>query len=120
MSGVLTSPIASAPARRSRLLPLRPPASLALALALLALSVAALVLLAEQLVTHWTDGLLFLGWLLLWLEIFAATAVFDAWRRLHHPARRPVDPGMPNAVPHDAALSPAPSVARYGDSTPYF
>lgn len=115
MSGVLTAPNAPVPAARPGLLPLRPRVSLALALALLALSVAALVVLAEQLVTQWTDGLLFLAWLLLWVEVFAATAVFDAWRRLHHRAvARPAITGAERARP------PVPVAQRYGDSAPYF
>lgn len=120
MSGVLTSSNAPAPAARPGLLPLRPRASLALALALLALSVAALVVLAEQLVTQWTDGLLFLAWLLLWIEVFAATAVFDAWRRLHRAAARPAPRVAEPAPPHGAARPPAQAAHRYGDSAPYF
>lgn len=117
MSGVLLSP--SALATRAGLLPLRPKASLALALALLALSVAALVVLAELLVTQWTDGLLFLAWLLLWVEVFAATAVFDAWRRLHRMDRQPA-PGEALPAPRPTTVPPrGAGVSRYGSGAPY-
>jgi hypothetical protein len=43
---------------------------------LLAGLVAALVLLADRLVSTWTDKHLFLGWVLLWVVIFAGLALF--------------------------------------------
>lgn len=67
-----------------------------LAALLLAAAVAALVVLADQLIETWVDGHLFLGWVALWVVIFAGSvllagsarqaaarmmAVLDAWSR---------------------------------------
>lgn len=57
-----------------------------LAALLLAAVVSALVVLADQLISSWTDDHLFLGWLALWLVILASTALFAAPAR--HLARR--------------------------------
>jgi hypothetical protein len=57
-----------------------------LAALLLAAVVSALVVLADQMISTWTDDHLFLGWLALWLVILAATALFNAPAR--HLARR--------------------------------
>jgi hypothetical protein len=57
-----------------------------LAALLLAAVVAALVVLADQLISRWTDEHLFLGWLALWLVILAGSALFAAPAR--HLARR--------------------------------
>ena len=45
---------------------------------MLAAVVAALVVLADQLISSWTDDHLFLGWVVLWLVILAGTALFAA------------------------------------------
>jgi hypothetical protein len=47
-----------------------------LAALLLAAAVAALVVLADQLIDTWADGHLFLGWVALWVVIFAGFALF--------------------------------------------
>lgn len=57
-----------------------------LAALLLAAAVSALVVLADQMISTWTDQHLFLGWLALWLVILAGTALFAAPAR--HLARR--------------------------------
>lgn len=57
-----------------------------LAALLLAAVVSALVVLADQVISTWTDDHLFLGWLALWLVILASTALFAAPAR--HLARR--------------------------------
>lgn len=57
-----------------------------LAALLLAAVVSALVVLADQMISTWTDDHLFLGWLALWLVILAGTALFAAPAR--HLARR--------------------------------
>lgn len=80
-SSVLTPSLR--PPLRGALSRLRPQVRLALALGLLVLSVVALVLLTQPLVTSWSDGLVLLTWVLLGVEIYAAKAVIDAWRRLH-------------------------------------
>lgn len=49
-----------------------------LAALMLAAVVSALVVLADQLISSWTDEHLFLGWLALWLVILASTALFAA------------------------------------------
>lgn len=46
-----------------------------LAALLLAAAVAALVVLADQLIETWADGHLFLGWVALWVVIFAGTVL---------------------------------------------
>lgn len=69
---------------------------------LLALAVAALVVLADQRIDTWTDGHLFLGWMGLWVVIFAATALLDSWSSAH----RSVPPAAAAVALHDvAALS---------------
>ncbi len=57
-----------------------------LAALMLAAVVAALVVLADQLISRWTDDHLFFGWVVLWLVILAGTALFAAPAR--HLARR--------------------------------
>ena len=57
-----------------------------LAALMLAAVVSALVVLADQLISSWTDEHLFFGWLALWLVILAGTALFAAPAR--HLARR--------------------------------
>jgi len=57
-----------------------------LAALLLAAVVSALVVLADQMISTWTDDHLFLGWVALWLVILVATALFAAPAR--HLARR--------------------------------
>lgn len=57
-----------------------------LAALLLAAAVSALVVLADQLISTWTDDHLFLGWLALWLVILTGTALFATPAR--HLARR--------------------------------
>lgn len=62
---------ASTQARRAGVLPVL----------LLAALVAALVLLADRLVSPWADEHLFLGWVLLWVVIFAGLALFAGTAR---------------------------------------
>jgi hypothetical protein len=57
-----------------------------LAALMLAAVVSALVVLADQLISSWTDDHLFFGWVALWLVILAGTALFAAPAR--HLARR--------------------------------
>jgi len=47
-----------------------------LAALLLAAAVAALVVLADQLIETWVDGHLFLGWVALWVVIFSGSVLF--------------------------------------------
>jgi len=47
-----------------------------LAALLLAAVVAALVVLADQMISTWADGHLLLGWVILWVVIFAGSALF--------------------------------------------
>ena len=54
---------------------------------LLAMSVAALVVVADRAIDTWTDGHLFLAWLAGWAVIFAATALLDSWHRQRTAAR---------------------------------
>jgi hypothetical protein len=69
---------------------------------LLAAAVAALVVVADQLVSTWADGHLFLGWVAMWAVVFASMALFsgaarrvsqrlvrvlDAWARRRAEAR---------------------------------
>lgn len=49
-----------------------------LAALLLAAVVSALVVLADRMISSWTDDHLFLGWVALWLVILASTALFAA------------------------------------------
>lgn len=44
---------------------------------LVAAAVAALVIVAEQIITTWVDGQLLLAWLALWFVLFAAFALFS-------------------------------------------
>lgn len=63
-----------------------------LATMLLAAAVAALVVLAEQMIGTWADGHLFLGWVALWVVIFAGTALFaGSARRLAQATLRSLD-----------------------------
>lgn len=57
-----------------------------LAALMLAAVVAAMVVLADQLISSWTDQHLFFGWVVLWLVILAGTVLFAAPAR--HLARR--------------------------------
>jgi len=52
-----------------------------LAALLLAAVVAALVVLADQMISTWADGHLFLGWVALWVVIFAGSALFAGTAR---------------------------------------
>lgn len=66
--------------------------SRSLAAMLLAAVVAALVVLADQMVSTWADGHLFLGWVTLWVVIFAGTALFAGTaRRAAHSVLRAMD-----------------------------
>lgn len=55
--------------------------SRSLAAMLLAAAVAALVVLADQLIDTWADGHLFLGWVALWVVIFAGSALLAGTAR---------------------------------------
>jgi hypothetical protein len=48
---------------------------------LLAAAVAALVVLADRLISTWADGHLFLAWVALWVVIFAGSALFAGTAR---------------------------------------
>lgn len=52
-----------------------------LATLLLAAGVAALVVLADQLIDTWADGHLFLGWIALWVVIFAGSVLMASTAR---------------------------------------
>lgn len=52
-----------------------------LAALLLAAVVAALVVVADQVIDSWADGHVFLAWVLLWAVVFAATMVFAGTAR---------------------------------------
>jgi len=52
-----------------------------LAALLLAAVVSALVVLADQMINTWADGHLFLGWVALWVVVFAGTALFAGTAR---------------------------------------
>lgn len=52
-----------------------------LAAMLLAAAVAALVVLADQLIDTWADGHLFLGWVALWVVIFAGSSLLAGTAR---------------------------------------
>ncbi len=59
---------------------------------LLAAAVAALVVVADQLVSTWADGHLFLAWVAMWAVVFASMAVFTgAARRLSQRMVRALD-----------------------------
>jgi hypothetical protein len=63
-----------------------------LATMLLAAAVAALVVLADQMIGTWADGHLFLGWVALWVVIFAGSAFFaGSARRMAHVTLRSLD-----------------------------
>lgn len=63
-----------------------------LAALLLAAAVAALVVLADQLVSTWADSHLFLGWVVLWVVIFAGSALLAGTaRRLAQSTLRSLD-----------------------------
>lgn len=55
--------------------------SRSLAAMLLAAAVAALAVLADQMISTWADGHLFLGWVALWVVIFAGSALFAGTAR---------------------------------------
>lgn len=66
--------------------------SRSLATMLLAAAVAALVVLADQMIGTWADGHLFLGWVALWVVIFAGSALFAGTaRRLAQATLRSLD-----------------------------
>ena len=63
-----------------------------LAAMLLAAAVAALVVLADQMVGTWADGHLFLGWVTLWVVVFAGSVLFAGTaRRAAHATLRSLD-----------------------------
>jgi len=63
-----------------------------LAAMLLAAAVAALVVLADRLISTWADGHLFLAWVGLWVVIFAGSALFAGTaRRIARSAMRSLD-----------------------------
>lgn len=55
--------------------------SRSLAAMLLAAAVSALVVVADQMISTWADGHLFLGWVILWVVIFAGSALFAGTAR---------------------------------------
>jgi hypothetical protein len=73
-------------------IPRRFDGSRSLAAMLLAAAVAALVVLADQMISTWADGHLFLGWVALWVVIFAGSVLFAGTaRRLAHGTLRALD-----------------------------
>ena len=59
---------------------------------LLAAVVAAMVVVADRLISTWADGHLFLAWVFLWVVIFAGSALFAGTaRRLAHSTMRSLD-----------------------------
>jgi hypothetical protein len=59
---------------------------------LLAAAVAALVVVADQLVSTWADGHLFLGWVAMWAVVFASMALLSgAARRMSQRLVRALD-----------------------------
>jgi hypothetical protein len=63
-----------------------------LAAMLLAAMVSALVVLADRLASGWADGHLFLGWVMLWVVVFASSALFaGSARRLARSTLRSLD-----------------------------
>lgn len=73
---------APAPLKRSLRANQRPlDGARSLAALLLAAAVSALVVLADQLIDAWADGHLFLGWVALWVVIFAGSALFAGTAR---------------------------------------
>lgn len=114
-----------------------------LAALLLAAVVSALVVLADQMINTWADGHLFLGWVALWVVVFAGTALFagtarrvaqrtlralDAWSRSMAEARAEarlwelakLDPRLKaelvQAREVDDAEPPAPVVSSFSDA----
>ena len=66
--------------------------SRSLAAMLLAAAVAALVVLADQMISTWADGHLFLGWVTLWVVVFAGSVLFAGTaRRMAQAAVRSLD-----------------------------
>lgn len=66
--------------------------SRSLAAMLLAAAVAALVVLADQMISTWADGHLFLGWVALWVVVFAGSVLFAGTaRRLAQATVRSLD-----------------------------
>ena len=66
--------------------------SRSLAAMLLAAAVAALAVLADQMIGTWADGHLFLGWVALWVVIFAGSVLFAGTaRRLAQGTLRSLD-----------------------------
>lgn len=63
--------------------PTRTDGTRGLAAMLLAAVVAAMVILADRLISTWADGHLFLAWVFLWVVVFAGLALFaDSARRM--------------------------------------
>lgn len=69
-------PSAANTARGTYRVPRRFDGSRGLAAMLLAAAVAAMVVLADQMISSWADGHLFLGWVALWVVVFAGLALF--------------------------------------------
>lgn len=66
--------------------------SRSLAAMMLAAAVAALVVLADQMISTWADGHLFLGWVALWVVVFAGSVLFAGTaRRLAQSSLRSLD-----------------------------
>jgi hypothetical protein len=86
MSSIASNPSASIGLSRtpSTQRPLRrPDGSRGLSALLLAAVVAAMVVLADRLVSTWADGHLLLAWVFLWVVVFAGLALFaDSARRM--------------------------------------
>ena len=82
MSTIVSSSPAAMGVRTNEAAP-RPAAEGARGLAalLLAAVVAALVVVADQVIESWVDGHVFLAWVLLWAVVFAATLVFAGTAR---------------------------------------
>jgi hypothetical protein len=82
MSTIVSSSPAAMGVRTNEASP-RPAAEGARGLAalLLAAVVAALVVVADQVIESWVDGHVFLAWVLLWAVVFAATLVFAGTAR---------------------------------------
>ncbi len=70
-----------------------------LAMMLLAAAVAALVVLADQMIGTWADGHLFLGWVALWVVIFAGSALFAGTAIIAISVIERREPQAPNLVP---------------------
>ena len=74
---------------------------------MLAAVVAALVVLADQLISSWTDDHLLFGWLALWLVILSGTALFAA------PARHLARHALPALQGWSQALAEARAEQRF-------